>query len=184
MTIRIIAGDFKGRRIKTPATDKVRPTADRVREAWFSILQGAIPGARVLDLFAGSGALGFEALSRGAVSVDFVEKHPASLRVIHANADILNVADQVTIHRTDAIRFVERLQPGAYDVAFADPPYGGDEAVELAKLFRAKPFARVCSIEHAADRIIDGDDTRRYGDTALTFVYTPAVRPSAQPPLR
>src|SRR6185295_2454662 len=81
VTIRIIAGEFGGRRIKTPDTDKVRPTADRVRESWFSILQGAIPGARVLDLFAGSGALGFEALSRGAVSVDFVEKHTASIAV-------------------------------------------------------------------------------------------------------
>jgi len=178
MTIRIIAGDFKGRRIKTPATDKVRPTADRVREAWFSILQGAIPGARVLDLFAGSGALGFEALSRGAVSVDFVEKHTASLRVIHANADILNVADQVTIHRTDAMRFAERLQPSAYDVAFADPPYGGDDAVALAKLFRATPFARVFSIEHSIDRVVEGGDTRRYGDTAVTFLESPL--PSSQ----
>jgi 16S rRNA (guanine966-N2)-methyltransferase len=177
MTIRIIAGEFKGRRIKTPATDKVRPTADRVREAWFNILQGSIEGARVLDLFAGSGALGFEALSRGAVSVDFVEKHAASLTAIHTNAATLNVADQVTIHRTDALRFAERLQPGAYDVAFADPPYAGDEAPELAKLFRAKPFARVFSIEHAADRIIEGGDTRRYGDTAVTFLQSPVPSP-------
>jgi len=173
MTVRIIAGDFKGRRIKTPATDKVRPTADRVREAWFNILQGSIPGARVLDLFAGSGALGFEALSRGAVSVDFVEKHTASLRVIHANASLLNVADQVTIHRTDAIRFAERLQPGAYDVAFADPPYASDQASRLVALFRAAPFAKVFAIEHAADQPMPGDDTRRYGDTAVTFVYAP-----------
>jgi len=173
MTVRIIAGDFKGRRIKTPATDKVRPTADRVREAWFNILQGSIPGARVLDLFAGSGALGFEALSRGAVSVDFVEKHTASLRVIHANASLLNVADQVTIHRTDAIRFAERLQPGAYDVAFADPPYASDQASRLVELFRAAPFAKVFAIEHAADQPMPGDDTRRYGDTAVTFVYAP-----------
>jgi len=183
MTLRIIAGEFGGRRINTPDTDKVRPTADRVREAWFSILQASIPGARVLDLFAGSGALGFEALSRGAVSVDFVEKHAASLAIIRDNAATLNVADQVTIHRTDAIRFAERLQPDAYDVAFADPPYAGDAAAELAKLFRARPFARVFSIEHSADCTIDGDDTRRYGDTALTFVYAPAVRPSARPPV-
>ena len=144
-----------------------------MREAWFNILQGSIPGARVLDLFAGSGALGFEALSRGAVSVDFVEKHTASLRVIHANASLLNVADQVTIHRTDAMRFTERLQPSAYDVAFADPPYAGDEAAELAKLFRAKPFARVFSIEHASDQSIEGGETRRYGDTAVTFLESP-----------
>jgi len=184
MTLRIIAGEFKGRRLKTPVGERVRPTADRVREAWFSILQQAIPGARVLDLFAGSGALGFESLSRGAVSVDFVETHKASLAVIHDNTATLEVSDHVTIHRMDAMRFAERLQPGAYDVAFADPPYAGDEAAELAKVFRAKPFARVFSIEHSADRTIDGDDTRRYGDTALTFVYAPPVRPSDRPTVR
>jgi 16S rRNA (guanine966-N2)-methyltransferase len=180
VTIRIIAGDFKGRRIKTPATDKVRPTADRVREAWFSILQGSIPGARVLDLFAGSGALGFEALSRGAASVDFVEKHTASLRVIHANATLLNVEDQVTIHRTDALRFAERLQPGAYDVAFADPPYATDDVARLVALFRATPFARLFSIEHSIDRTIEGGDTRRYGDSAVTFLESP-LPPSTAP---
>jgi 16S rRNA (guanine966-N2)-methyltransferase len=180
MTIRIIAGEFGGRRIKTPDTDKVRPTADRVREAWFSIMQGAIPGARVLDLFAGSGALGFEALSRGAVSVDFVEKHTASLRVIHANASLLNVADHVTIHRTDAMRFAERLPPGAYDVAFADPPYATDDVVRLVELFRATPFARLFSIEHAIERVIEGGDTRRYGDSAVTFLESP-LPPSTAP---
>jgi len=179
MTVRIIAGEFGGRRIKTPDSVRVRPTADRVREAWFSILQGSIPGARVLDLFAGSGALGFEALSRGAVSVDFVEKHAASVTAIHANAATLNVADQVTIHRTDAIRFAERLQPGAYDVAFADPPYAGDDVARLVELFRTTPFARLFSIEHASDRIIEGGDTRPYGDTALTFLESPLPPPTA-----
>jgi 16S rRNA (guanine966-N2)-methyltransferase len=179
MTIRIIAGEFKGRRIKTPASDNVRPTADRVRESWFSILQGAIPGARVLDLFAGSGALGFEALSRGAVSVDFVEKHAASFAIIRDNAATLNVAGQVTIHRTDAMRFAERLQPGAYDVAFADPPYATGDAARLVDLFRTTPFARLLSIEHAADQVLQGGDTRRYGDTALTFLESPLPSPSA-----
>jgi len=176
--IRIIAGEFKGRRLKTPTGSTVRPTADRVRESWFSILQGAIPGARVLDLFAGSGALGFEALSRGAVSVDFVEKHTASLRVIHANASLLNVADHVTIHRTDAIRFAERLQPGAYDVAFADPPYATDDVARLVELFRTTPFARLFSIEHSIDRTVEGGDTRRYGDTAVTFLESPLPSPT------
>jgi 16S rRNA (guanine966-N2)-methyltransferase len=172
MTLRIIAGEFKGRRLKTPVGERVRPTADRVREAWFSILQQAIPGARVLDLFAGSGALGFESLSRGAVSVDFVETHKASLAVIHDNTATLEVSDHVTIHRMDAMRFAERLQPGAYDVAFADPPYATDAAARLASLFRATPFARVFSIEHASDRLIEGGDTRRYGDTAVTFLQS------------
>ena len=71
------------------------------------------------------------------------------------------------------MRFAARLQPGSYDVAFADPPYAGDEAAELAQLFRKTPFARVFSVEHVADRVIDGDDTRRYGDTAITFLYAP-----------
>lgn len=144
-----------------------------MREAWFSILQQSIPEARVLDLFAGSGALGFEALSRGAVSVDFVENHKASLAVIHENAATLKVEDRVTIHRMDAVRFAERLQPAQYDVAFADPPYAADAADRLVSLFRATPFARVFAIEHAADRALPGDDTRRYGDTAITFVYPP-----------
>src|SRR2546425_11303552 len=96
--LRIIAGEFKGRRLKTPTTNKVRPTSDRVREAWFSILQQSIPAARVLDLFAGSGALGFEALSRGAVAVDFVETHRASLAALKANAEALRVEGRVTSH--------------------------------------------------------------------------------------
>jgi 16S rRNA (guanine966-N2)-methyltransferase len=170
--LRIIAGDFKGRRIRTP-TGKVRPTSDRVREAWFSILQQSIPDARVLDLFAGSGALGFEALSRGAVSVDFVETQRASLAVLKANTETLKVEDRVTIHRMDAVRFAERLQPAQYDVAFADPPYASDEAERLVTLFRTTPFARAFSIEHSADKGLPGDDTRRYGDTAITFVYAP-----------
>jgi 16S rRNA (guanine966-N2)-methyltransferase len=171
--LRIIAGEFKGRRLKTPTGHTVRPTADRVREAWFSILQQSIPDARVLDLCAGSGALGFEALSRGASAVDFVETHRASLAALKANAAALEVEDRVTIHRVDAVRFAERLQPAQYDVAFADPPYAGEEAAELARIFRQTPFARVFSIEHSAGRALPGDDTRRYGDTAITLVYAP-----------
>jgi 16S rRNA (guanine966-N2)-methyltransferase len=127
----------------------------------------------VLDLFAGSGALGFEALSRGAAAVDFVENHKASLAAIRENAASLKVDARITIHRSDAMRFAERLQPGAYDVAFADPPYAADDAARLAELFRVQPFARVFSVEHAAAQPIGGDDTRRYGDTAITFFHAP-----------
>src|SRR5712664_594285 len=171
--LRIIAGEFKGRRLKTPTTTRVRPTADRVREAWFSILQQSIPDARVLDLFAGSGALGFEALSRGAVSVDFVETYRGSLTTLKANIEALKVEDRVTIHRMDAVRFAERLQPAQYDVAFADPPYATDDAERVAGIFRATPFARILGIEHRPDLALAGDDTRCYGDTAITFVYAP-----------
>jgi 16S rRNA (guanine966-N2)-methyltransferase len=171
--VRIIAGEFKSRRLKTPATDKVRPTADRVREAWFSILQRSLRGARVLDLFAGSGALGLEALSRGAAAADFVELHRLALAALKANIKALKVGDRATIHRADALKFAEQLHPGQYDVAFADPPYAGEQAARLVALFRVNAFARIFSIEHPADRPIPGDDTRRYGDTAITFIYAP-----------
>jgi 16S rRNA (guanine966-N2)-methyltransferase len=171
--VRIIAGEFKGRRLKAPATDKVRPTADRVREAWFSILQRSIRGGRVLDLFAGSGALGLEALSRGAVTADFVELHRLALATLKANIKTLHVDDRTVIHRVDALQFAQQLHPGQYDVAFADPPYAGEQAARLVAMFRVTPFARVFSIEHAAERPIPGDDTRRYGDTAVTFIYAP-----------
>jgi 16S rRNA (guanine966-N2)-methyltransferase len=171
--IQIISGDFKGRRLKTPVGDKTRPTAGRVRESWFSILQRSMRGARVLDLFAGSGALGLEALSRGAATAEFVEVKRAALAALKANIKALKVDQRATIHRVDAMKFTERLQPGQYDVAFADPPYESDAAVRLVAMFRVAPFARIFSIEHPADRPIPGDDTRRYGDTAVTFIYAP-----------
>jgi 16S rRNA (guanine966-N2)-methyltransferase len=171
--IRVIAGEFGGRRLQTPVGDKTRPTADRVRESWFNILQRPVRGARVLDLFAGSGALGLEALSRGAISADFVENHRAALAAIKANITALQVTDRTTIHRGDALTYAESLRPAQYDVAFADPPYAGDTAARLVALFRLTPFARILSIEHAAEHPIPGDDTRRYGDIAVTFIYAP-----------
>jgi len=171
--IRIIAGEFKGRRLKTPATDKVRPTADRVREAWFSILQRSLRGARVLDLYAGTGALGLEALSRGAATADFVEVHRNALAALRANIKSLHVDDRTTVHRADALKFAMQLHPGQYDVAFADPPYAMELAARLVAIFRLTPFARIFSIEHPADEPIPGDDTRRYGDTGVTFIYAP-----------
>lgn len=172
-SVRIIAGEFKGRRLKTPSGDTVRPTGDRVREAWFSILQRPVRGARVLDLFAGSGALGLEALSRGAVSADFVENHRVALSTLKANIATLRVEDRTVVHGVDALRFAEQLHPGQYDVAFADPPYASAHAARLVAMFRVNPFARIISIEHPADQPIPGDDTRRYGDTAVTFIYAP-----------
>jgi 16S rRNA (guanine966-N2)-methyltransferase len=171
--VRIVAGEFGGRRLAMPRDARVRPTADRVREAWMSILAGALPGARVLDLYAGSGALGLEALSRGAESVTFVELNPPSLRALEANVATLGVADRVTVHRGDALRYAERLGSGAFDLALADPPYGREDAARLVALFRRTPFARILSVEHSAAERPDGDETRRYGDTALTFCHAP-----------
>src|SRR4051812_7078892 len=101
--MRIVAGRWRGRRIKAPADLSVRPTADRVREAWLSIVGGWLPEARVLDLFAGSGALGLEALSRGAASVDFVELAPRSLKVLRENVRVLEADAEAHVHRADAL---------------------------------------------------------------------------------
>jgi 16S rRNA (guanine966-N2)-methyltransferase len=138
-----------------------------------SILGSELEGARVLDLFAGSGALGLEALSRGAASVDFVELNPPSLRALDQNVAALGAGDAVTIHRADALRYVERLSEGAFDVVFADPPYTGDLAARLVAHFRRHPFGRILSVEHRSDLVLDGDDTRRYGDSAITFCHAP-----------
>jgi 16S rRNA (guanine966-N2)-methyltransferase len=167
--MRIVGGIYGGRRLIAPKDPRVRPTADRVREAWMSILGADLEGARVLDLYAGSGALGLEALSRGAASADFVEISPASLQALQANVAALGVGDRTRIHRVEALRFAERLGGGAFDVVLADPPYTRDDAARLVALFRRTPFARILSVEHPAEQSLEGDSTRRYGDIALTF---------------
>jgi 16S rRNA (guanine966-N2)-methyltransferase len=171
--MRIVGGQFGGRRLVVPKDSRVRPTADRVREAWMSILGEALVGARVLDLFAGSGALGLEALSRGAVSVTFVELSSPSLEALDRNIIALGAGDVVTVHRGDAMRYVERLPDGAFDLVLADPPYSADHAARLVTLFRRHPFGRILSVEHRADLDLAGDDTRRYGDSAITFCHAP-----------
>jgi 16S rRNA (guanine966-N2)-methyltransferase len=134
-----------------------------------SILGDEVQGARVLDLYAGSGALGLEALSRGARAADFVELSPASLRALEANISALGVSESARVHRGEALRFAERLEPGAFDIVLADPPYTRNDAARLVALFRRTPFARILSVEHSADQSLEGDNTRRYGDIALTF---------------
>lgn len=170
---RIVAGTFGGRRLAVPADSRVRPTADRVREAWFSILGSVVVGARVLDLCAGSGALGLEAVSRGAAEATLVEINPASLAAIGTNVEALGVADRVRVIRQEALRFVRRLGPRAYDLALADPPYGIGLAERLAAAFRMVPFAGILAVEHRATEPVAGDETRTYGDTAVTFLRAP-----------
>jgi 16S rRNA (guanine966-N2)-methyltransferase len=175
--VRIVAGSWRGRIIRAPDDGRVRPTADRVREAWMSIVQLEIPGARVLDLFAGSGALGLEALSRGAEHATFVESATKSLTALAKNVASLGAGSRSTIHRGDALRFIEKAAPEAYDMAFADPPYGLGIAARVAEQWRASPFSPVLGVEHSAREAMPaGGDTRRYGDTAITF-YRSASEP-------
>jgi len=135
-----------------------------------SIVGPWLPNARVLDLFAGSGALGLEALSRGAAAADFVEISPASIATIRANAEHLGAGDSAVIHRADALRFVDKLGSGEYDVAFADPPYDVSLATRLADHWLDTPFASILGIEHRSTETLPGEpDRRRYGDTAISF---------------
>jgi 16S rRNA (guanine966-N2)-methyltransferase len=168
--VRIVAGQWRGRTIAAPRGSTVRPTGDRVREAWMSILQNDLPNATVLDLFSGSGALGLEALSRGAVHATFVESAAPSLLSLHANIDRLGAAELATVHRIEALRFLSSLADVTYDVAFADPPYRKGLATQVASRWRERAFSRILGVEHeAGETMPSGADTRRYGDTALSF---------------
>ena len=173
--MRIIAGEWGGRTIKAPKGSDVRPTSDRAREAWMSIVHPVLPGARVLDLFAGTGALGLEALSRGAAFADFVEQASRSITSLNENITALGAADRTMVHRADALAFVAKLNRAGtrYDLAFADPPYHKDLAVAVADLWLAAPFATIFGVEHEATTALpEGGDTRRYGDTAITIYKT------------
>jgi 16S rRNA (guanine966-N2)-methyltransferase len=170
--VRVVAGEFRGRRLAAPRGALTRPTADRVREALFSML-GDVSGARVLDLYAGSGALGIEALSRGAGSAVFVDRDPRAVAAIERNLESLGLEQEVL--RQDAVRFLARAE-GTFDLVFCDPPY--DSASRLAgPLAQGLP---ALSSEHA--RIVTESDKRNplelpfplltertYGDTRIAI---------------
>jgi 16S rRNA (guanine966-N2)-methyltransferase len=171
--VRIIAGKWKGRRLKPPADRGIRPTADRIKEAWMSIVHPELPDARVLDLFAGAGSLGLEALSRGAREAHFVEIAPRSLATLGANLRLVEAGDEAIVHRVDALKYVARLEREAFDIAFADPPYGMKLAEAVAQAWLDLPFARVLGVEHEKGVVLPGSEDRRvYGDTVVTFYRT------------
>ena len=172
--MRIIAGEWRGRQIAAPKGDSVRPTLDRVREAWMSIVHTSLPDTPVLDLFAGSGALGLEALSRGAERVDFVENDPRTFRVLQENIASLSAGPRCTLHQRGRaqvpVENASRVTCREYGVAFADPPYRKNIAVQLAELWLKRPFATILGVEHESSETLPaGGDTRRYGDTAITI---------------
>jgi 16S rRNA (guanine966-N2)-methyltransferase len=150
----------------------VRPTAEAVRDAWLKSLQPYMEGARVADLFAGSGALGIEALSRGAKWVDFVETRPSSLHALRANVAAFRLRERARIYKRDALVHVSRLQPGAYDVAFADPPYGSRMLDRLIQLWSETRFAAVLSVEHAHDHLLPPGGRRHLFDSTAITIYS------------
>ena len=123
--MRIIAGAVRGKQLKAPPGLHTRPTTDRVKEAVFSIIQFQVPGARVLDLFAGSGQLGLECLSRGAESCLFCDNDRAALRAVGQNITACGVQDRCTVFAGDFRSAVAGHSPGSFDIILLDPPYGG-----------------------------------------------------------
>lgn len=173
---RIIAGQWGGRRLQTLSGSATRPTSDRVREALFSSLEselGGFDGLVVLDLFAGSGALGLEALSRGASRVDLVESHHRAAGVIAANIRTLG-ADGARVRRTTALRFLGG-DPGPYDLVLIDPPYADDVVGVLEAVARCLAADAVVVVERSARTPLAWPDAfdavrdKAYGETSLWY---------------
>ncbi len=180
--MRVIAGTQKGRRLHSPKGPGVRPTADRVKEALFSILGSRIVGARVLDLYAGTGAIGIEALSRGASHVTFVEPNQSALRVLRANLALCRLEAAADIQVCPAEAFLRRTMAGhpPYDILFADPPYRLDIAKELWPMLAGTDIAApdaLIVLEHSSRLTVLAEHRRlnvlrqyRYGDTTLSVL--------------
>jgi 16S rRNA (guanine(966)-N(2))-methyltransferase RsmD len=175
--MRIIAGELKGRRIEAPKWEGLRPTSDKLRETLFNVLAPRVLGSRVLDAYAGTGAVGIEALSRGAAHVTFVERDPRAARLIEANLRRCGVDDRYAIIRAGLADIVTRLGAERFDIIFLDPPYSAGtlaEAVALAD--RVAAADTVVVVEHAsrneAPRAAGGVSRvreLRSGDSALSF---------------
>lgn len=187
--MRVTGGQFSGRRLEKPKGPPVRTTLDHVRQAIFNLVGERVTGARMLDLFAGSGALGIEALSRGAAHVTFVDRSGFCIQAIRANLENLGFStldpSPFTLHRADALAAIRRLerQRACFDLIFLDPPYGGrlarNSLIALGRYAILTPLGLLVAehdwrdslppeIKGAAGRLVRRQE-KRYGDTALTF---------------
>jgi 16S rRNA (guanine(966)-N(2))-methyltransferase RsmD len=178
--LRVISGTLKGKKLFSVKGRSLRPTSDRVRESVFDILQGIIEGRRVLDLFAGTGAMGIEALSRGALAAVFIENHPSSLDALRRNlaACRLEGASEILAKEAEeGLRFLAG-RGGNFEFIFLDPPYGKGLAREtvnkLAESTILKPETLIVA-EHSPAEVVEGIfplervDFRRYGSTRISF---------------
>jgi 16S rRNA (guanine(966)-N(2))-methyltransferase RsmD len=181
--VRIIAGEFRGRRLKAPRGRNTRPTPDRVREALFSVLADAVADARVVELFGGTGSLGLESLSRGAAHAVFLEKNRGALACLTENIETLGVADRTTVHRRSAFSFPAIAeQGGPFDLVFADPPFrqfddsaGRRRLEDLLAALPVRPDGLVV-VEHKAGGLGDFspggfvlDELRKWGSTGMAI---------------
>lgn len=176
--MRIVAGTWAGRDLHSPRDARVRPTAETVRSRWLDWLHPEVQGARVLDLFAGTGALGLEALSRGAATADFVETRPSSLHALRANIGVLRVRARTRVFVKDAIHFADALPENRYAIAFADPPYDSKQLDWLIRIWQARRFAPVLAVEHAIGHPLSpGGERRVFDETTAVTVYRATSHP-------
>ena len=172
--MRVIGGDFRGRRLTAPVGPHVRPTSDRVRESIFDILgsQGGVEGLRVLDLFCGSGALGVEALSRGAASATFVDLDPDALAAVRVNLDAVGLGSEpATLVRASLPGWLLGAAAGGFDLALCDPPYDFEDWPALLSALRAEVVVMESSspVPPAEGWVVTRE--RRYGGTLVTVAH-------------
>jgi len=180
--VRIIAGQLKGRRLKAPSWDGLRPTSDKLRETLFNILAPRIRGARVLDGYAGTGAIGLEALSRGAAHVTFLERDRRAVALIEENAAACGLEGGYTIRCGDAARVLPRLDTEAFDLIVLDPPYDSLAAeTVLGASARVLAHDGLLVLEHATRRepvlhdLLERVRDVKSGDSTLTFFLRKTV---------
>jgi 16S rRNA (guanine966-N2)-methyltransferase len=174
--VRVIAGRYKGRRLKAPTWKGLRPTSDKLRETFFNIVAPRVGGARVLDGYAGTGAVGIEALSRGAAHVTFVERDRRAVRLIEENLAACGVEADYTIDRSELLTALGRYPDAAFDLIWLDPPYDIPNVRDvLAAAAQVVTDAGLVVLERATRREPDAPATllRRRdvasGDSTLTF---------------
>jgi 16S rRNA (guanine(966)-N(2))-methyltransferase RsmD len=178
--MRIIAGSLKGRRLKTPSWAGLRPTSDKLRETLFNVLAPRVPGARVLDGYAGTGAIGIEALSRGAREVTFIEQDRRAGTLIAENLALCGIAEGYAIIRASIARGLERLRSDPafvpFDIILLDPPYGKPADAVLAAVSQMAAPEGIVVLEHprrrpapaAVERLVRRREVVS-GDSALAF---------------
>jgi len=189
--VRVIAGRLRGSVIRAPATGVVRPTYDRVRESVFSIIEPLLDGAAVLDLFAGSGSLGIESLSRGSSRATFIEMDKRVLSVVRENVERLGLASLCRLIGGDALAVLKRAVPGGpFDIAFVDPPYSSGlalRALELLATSGSLADEAIVVVERASSDTLpevvgrlDLFRSKKYGGTAVDFYRDPGLEARAK----
>lgn len=170
--MRVVAGEARGRRLEAPDTADTRPTSDRVREAIFNSLASmdALDDAKVLDLFAGSGALGIEALSRYAAHCTFIERARPALDAIRANLEVTGLSDRADVVVADAMTFVTRGSAGDFDLVLADPPYDFSQWAELLNGITSALVVAESNRPVAPPEGWKAVREKRYGKTWVTFL--------------